>query len=202
MNLRIDIGPSSNYQRGFLFADKVNLKLTYPDLFGKDFVCAETYVITLKKSEESQGLLLGERLLLCVLKDEIYLLDGRSVIIRVPFSKLSRLGFKSFTNPMIYFPPYMEPKRASLFEISFLNKDSTTRHLTLLFPDTALLPSELTWDSEAVYAKFFNSVTCVQLMKSSTSRTFDEIYADFNSTWVPSEVSTDECALVEFLGAY
>ena len=202
MNLRIDIGPSSNYQRGFLFADKVNLKLTYPEIFGEDFACAETFVITLKKSEESQGLLLGERLLLCVLKDEIYLLDGRSVIIRVPFSKLSRLGFKSFNDPMIYFPPYMQPKRASLLEISFLNKDSTTRHITLLFPDTALLPSELTWESESVYAKLFNSVTCVQLMKSSTSRTFDEIYAGFKSIGVPSEVSTDECDLAEFLGVY
>jgi hypothetical protein len=202
MNLRIDIGPSSNYQRGFLFADKANLKSTYPDLFGEDFVCAEAYVITLKKSEESQGLLLGERLLLCVLKDEIYLLDGRSVIVRVPFSKLSRLGFKSFTDPMIFFPPYMQPKRAALCEISFLNKDSTTRHITLLFPDTALLPSELSWESQAVYAKLFNSVTCVQLMRSRTSTTFDEIYAGFNSTWVPSEVSTDECDLAEFLGVY
>lgn len=202
MNLRIDMGPSSNYQRGFLFADKDNLKLSYPDLFGEGFVCAEAYVITLKKSEESQGLLLGERVLLCVFKDEIYLLDGKSIIIHVPFSKLARLGFKSFTDPMIYFPPYMQPKRASLCEISFLNTDSTTRHITLLFPDTALLPSELSWDSQAVYAKLFNSITCIELIKSSTSRTFDEIYSSFNGTWVPSEVSTDECVLTEFLGVY
>ena len=202
MSLRIDIGPSSNYQRGFLFADKTNLKLTYPELFGDDFVYAETYVITLKKSEESQGLLLGERLLFGIHKEEIFLLDGRSSIIRVPFSKLARLKFKSFENPMIYFPPYLQPKRASLCEISFLNKDSTTRHLTLLFPDTALLPSELSWESEAIYAKLFNSVTCVQLMRSGTSTTFDDIYNGFNSTWIPSEVSNDECVLTEFLGVY
>lgn len=202
MNLRIDTGPSSNYQRGFLFADKANLKLSYPDLFGEDFVCAETYAITLKKSEESQGILLGERLLLGVHKDEVYLLDGKSTIIQVPFSKLRRLAFRSFTNPMIYFPPHMQPKSASLCEIFFQNKDGTTRHLTLLFPDTALLPSELSWESQAVYAKLFNSVTCVQLIKSRTSTDFDDVYAGFNSTWIPSEISQDECSLTEFLGVY
>jgi len=143
---------SSNYTRGNIFRDSNSLKMSFPEIFDNPFtVGSNAFVIAHQKQEESQGILLSDMVHLVIREREIILLGFPEVVFKLHVENLIKFEFASIDIPLLFFPPGIPPQRVGMFQIEWMSDAGKFRKMHVLFPDMALIPSELEFPSEKVH---------------------------------------------------
>jgi hypothetical protein len=199
--MTIPVDTSSNYMRGIIFRDSHTMTLNFPELYSDPAFCgSEAFIFIYSEEEKEEGFLIADLVFFACDDNNLYLLDGKKYIAKIPYSSLQTFCPYTVSKREYFFPPANSPKRAMLIEIKFNNEKNLSRTLVLVFPDSALHAYELDFPSQKVHLQLMEANKTHNFITHEPTPSIINLGSQLNGHYIPNEINTEKCVIDYYIG--
>ncbi len=199
--MTMPVDTSNNYMRGQIFRDSHTMKLNFPELYSDPAFCgSEAFIFIYSEEEKDEGLLIADLVFFACDDKNIYLLDGKKYIAKIPYASLEVFCPYTVNKRDYYFPPANSPKRAMFIEIKFKNEKNLLRNMVLVFPDPAIYEYELEFPSQEVHLQLMKVNEINKFITLEPTSSIIELASQINGNYIPNEINKDKCAIDFYIG--